>query len=266
MLEHADIVTTTTPTLADHLRKWNPNVAVVPNSIDPEEWQVQPRAHGGPPRIGWTGGSTHFLDLALVLDALAELQRKTKFTFVIQGLTTDGDIEALYRQAAQSHGNRFRNSPLGRSIKVFIDKSRRLNYEFHPFVDIADHARKVCSLDLDIGIAPLVDTPFNRNKSCIKYYEYALAGAVTLASKVLPYSAEAPDLSRNTRDAWKERLANLIESDRTEKRREQFDWVMTQRNIEHNVGLWEKILQRVPAQEAAHAIDAETAVQPAPSL
>jgi hypothetical protein len=39
----------------------------------------------------------------------------------------------------------------------------------------------------DIGLAPLVDTPFNRARSNVKLKEYASAGAMWLASPVGPY-------------------------------------------------------------------------------
>ncbi len=35
LLRSADVVTTTTDTLASYLRKWNPKVTVIPNSVDP---------------------------------------------------------------------------------------------------------------------------------------------------------------------------------------------------------------------------------------
>jgi hypothetical protein len=244
MLRNADIVTTTTPTLAAHLRQWNPNVAVLPNSIDPEEWQVRPREAGRRVRVGWTGGSTHFLDLAVVLDAVSELQRRLQFEFVLMGLTNEVSVQALYQRGVKLAGKKFRSSPLGRSIKVFLDKSERLQYEFHPFVKTSAYVDAVCDLRLDIGIAPLADTLFNRHKSCIKHYEYSLSGGVTLASDVLPYSLEVPNVCRNTRDIWKDRLEALIDSDRSQSWAEQHDWVMTHRNMQRNVVMWEEVLTR----------------------
>lgn len=87
LLSAADVVTTTTETLAAHLRRLNPKVVVVPNSIDPEEWTVQPRKDCV--RVGWTGSPTHFADLAVALDAIRELQRKHRFLLVLQGICTE---------------------------------------------------------------------------------------------------------------------------------------------------------------------------------
>src|SRR5580704_10489314 len=83
LLETADVVTTTTPVLAAHLRERNPNVVTLPNSVDPEMWTVVPRSR--PTRVGWTGSATHFHDLLVALDAIRELQKRHTFTFVLQG-------------------------------------------------------------------------------------------------------------------------------------------------------------------------------------
>ena len=51
LLRSADVVTTTTDTLASHLRKWNPNVTVIPNSVDPDEWIGEPQKRGSTRRL-----------------------------------------------------------------------------------------------------------------------------------------------------------------------------------------------------------------------
>ena len=68
-----------------------------------------------------------------------------------------------------------------------------------------------------------------------------MSGAVTAASNVLPYSDEVPILCDNTRNAWKERLAELLEQDLDRIWREQHQWVMTHRNIDRNVTMWEEV-------------------------
>jgi len=247
LLEHADVVTTTTPVLADDLRRRNPNVVVLPNSADPEEWTVLPRGRFRTEdvRIGWTGSATHFHDLAVALPALRELQKQHPFTFVMQGLCDRPNLQEFYAELVSTHGKAFVNSPLGKSIKRFLAELAGMRYEFHPMVGFARHPETVCGLALDIGIAPVVEDPFNRNKSCIKYYEYALSGAVTVASRVLPYSAEVPITAKNSRQSWKETLEPLVQADRQADRDrlwlQQRDWVLAHRNMERNVELWEQV-------------------------
>jgi glycosyltransferase involved in cell wall biosynthesis len=239
LLSSADVVTTTTETLAAHLRKSNPNVVVVPNCVDPEEWTIRPRRDHR--RIGWTGSPTHFADLAVALDAVRELQKKHDFLLVLQGICIEPTLDELYEVLLVRHGKRFFETSLGRAIKHFMTKLSGIRYEFQPNVPIERHAETVCDLALDIGIAPLLDNSFNHHKSCIKYYEYAMSGAVTVASQVLPYSTEVPLTAKNNREAWKQRLESALNADRDSMWREQRDWVLAHRNIETKVELWEQV-------------------------
>src|SRR5581483_4148561 len=120
LLEMADLVTTTTPALAANLRQWNPNVAILPNSVDPEEWSIAPRAGGV--RVGWTGSATHFHDLAVALDAVRDVQKKRPFTFVLQGICSEDTIEDFYQFHATLSGKPFEQSPFGRSVKRLLEK------------------------------------------------------------------------------------------------------------------------------------------------
>lgn len=243
LLEQADAVTTTTETLAEHLRNWNPNVFVLPNSVDPEEWLPSPRqlVSSGPVRIGWSGSPTHFHDLAVALDAIRDVQRKHPVLLVLQGICDDTDLQTFYERLREEHGRALEKSPLGKSIRRFLEKLAPVSYEFHPLVPFEQHAARLSDLRLDIGIAPLVEDEFNRFKSCIKYYEYAMAGAVTLASKVLPYAAEVPMLAKNNQQSWRNAIEALLEQDRHRLWMDQREHVLATRNIETTVALWEDV-------------------------
>jgi hypothetical protein len=124
-------------------------------------------------------------------------------------------------------------------MKWFLDRIMMISGEFHPSVPVDQHAARIQSLKLDVGLAPLVEGRFNSYKSCIKFYEYALAGAATIASRVLPYSLECPTVVRNTTAAWADVLTEAADSDQTLAAKQQHEWVMEYRNMERNVELWE---------------------------
>jgi len=252
LLREADIVTTTTPTLAEHLRRWNANVVVIPNSVDPEEWIPAPKNPGV--RIGWTGSPTHFVDLGVALEAIRKLQKQYPFTFVLQGICDETSLDELRETLVARWGKAYFHSPAGRPMKHFLTQLSEIRHDFHPYVPLDQHPRKVCDLALDIGIAPLAADRFNANKSCIKYYEYAMSGAVTVASRVLPYSTEVPITAKNNRDSWIAQLESLLNTDRETLAREQREWVMTHRNIQTNVELWERAF-------SARALPNNSAVQ-----
>jgi hypothetical protein len=63
----ADLITTTTKFLAEKISKYNKNVAVLPNAINPKEKQFKPNpTKSERVRIGWAGGSSHLEDLKLL--------------------------------------------------------------------------------------------------------------------------------------------------------------------------------------------------------
>ncbi len=75
----ADVVTTSTPALADYLMAVNPRVRVLPNYLNDRLWRLRPPrppAGDGPVVIGYVGGHTHAADLAQIGPVLSRLVQK----------------------------------------------------------------------------------------------------------------------------------------------------------------------------------------------
>jgi glycosyltransferase involved in cell wall biosynthesis len=71
----------------------------------------------------------------------------------------------------------------------------------------------------DVGVAPLLDTPFNRCKSSIKTMDYAGLGLAVLASDVSVYRGSTADegggfLVPESTDAWFEAFSRLVRDSR----------------------------------------------------
>ena len=67
-----------------------------------------------------------------------------------------------------------------------------------------------------IALIPLDDNKFNRCKSAIKYFDYALAGVPCICSDVVPYRpviepGETGLLCANTRQAWVSAVRSLVQ-------------------------------------------------------
>ena len=92
-------------------------------------------------------------------------------------------------------------------------------------------------MDLDIGLCLLNDNPFNRNKSCIKFYEYAMVGTFAVAPDLLPYSEEPVYRPIERLDSLLSYHQDLLD----EKAKWQRKWVLENRNIRKNWKLWEKV-------------------------
>jgi hypothetical protein len=75
-LKVAKYVTTTTILYADVIRKFNKNVFVFPNAVNPNDPQFQEKTLPSEKvRVGWLGGSSHLHDLMLLDKSFASLSK-----------------------------------------------------------------------------------------------------------------------------------------------------------------------------------------------
>ena len=156
-IRRADLVTTPTEYLAELVSPMNRSVAVVPNALPADRWPATPKdlEHGGPVVVGWAGSSSHGPDVAIlsgVVEAVLSSCPDVRFAF---SYTLD--------------------LPFGNDERI----------ELLPAVPIEEYAGMVERFD--VGLAPLLDSRFNRAKSDLKILEYGICGIPAVASKVLPY-------------------------------------------------------------------------------
>lgn len=191
LLREADEVWVSTPELARVLDLERPPV-VVPNSLDERIWPLADEslpvvASHEPLRILYMGTATHAADLTMLLPALDRLHAEHPGEFVV---TTIGVSKELPERPWLE-----RLTPEASVYPSFVSWLATAG----PF---------------DIGLAPLVDTAFNRCKSDIKCLDYLAVGVRPVVSDVLPYaSPELDDLVErvpNTPDAWYEALAGHL--------------------------------------------------------
>jgi glycosyltransferase involved in cell wall biosynthesis len=229
--KNADMVSVTTDVLQSKLATINQNTVVLPNLVDfeqyPEVQHVKKEV-----RIGWQGGSSHYEDLYLVADAIKRILKKhsnTKFVFW-------GDLR-MY--------GLFRDIPIER-------------IECHQWVKHIVYPYKLACMNLDIGICPIITNEFNSNKSAIKYFEYSVVGAATVASNMPPYSpviSNGKDGMLCKDDEWFDTLDMLVQD--KEKRetlaKNAFENVHTNWNANTKAHLWlnayESILKKDISKE-----------------
>lgn len=159
-VKQADLVTTTTVTLAEEYRKINPNVVVLPNCIDPFDIPEPKRNEGNKVRIGLTG-SVGYDDFKIIQPYLEELSKRDDVQLVLFSLSlpkyTNERVKTLYKDA--------------------YDFVKSKNIEWHTHVPMAEYFEKLNDLELDIMLIPRRETYFNKCKSNIKYLE---AGALEI--------------------------------------------------------------------------------------
>lgn len=159
-----DGVSVTNELLKTQYIKDNPQleglIEIIPNSIDFDLFRPFAKKDTGQIRIGWVTSSSHLNEIWIVRNVMKRIFEKygNKVKFIQQG-----DLDELK--------------------KVFTPEQ----LEFHNFTDLGVYPLKFASLNLDIGICPLVDDEFNRHKSQLKWSEYASMKVPAVCSDLPPY-------------------------------------------------------------------------------
>jgi glycosyltransferase involved in cell wall biosynthesis len=135
--------------LAEYARRYNPNVHMVPSSVDTQRFRppAGPR-EPGPMRVGWTGSSTSLTYLEMFEPVLGEM---------------------LARLPVELHVHSDREPAL------------RVPFRFHPWRPDteADELSR-----LDVGIMPMPEDAWARGKSAMKALLYMAMGIPTVATGV----------------------------------------------------------------------------------
>jgi len=191
-LLEADLVLTSTEVLRRRLSRFNPNMVVFRNRLDETLWPDSPRRPAPDDRplgIGYFGTTTHTPDVEILGPALRTVVDRYGERIAIQ----------------------FYGCPPPRSLQG----DPRVVWAAHAWMTYREYVALLREAPVDIGLAPLADTDFNRAKSEAKFLEYSAAGLPGVYSDVEPYGAAIRPgrtgwLARSERD-WVDHLSRLIE-------------------------------------------------------
>jgi hypothetical protein len=157
LLEHilskVDAVTVSTEPLKRYVSRFHNNIHIIPNFIP---FSPPPEKARSWVRIGWAGSNTHANDFDVQLfKALQRLHDEEAIDVVFFG----------WRPPLLSH-----------------------TAAYVPFVPSSEFYAKLQELNFTIGLIPCAPTIFNASKSNVKYLEYSMLGAVSVASDVVTYN------------------------------------------------------------------------------
>jgi glycosyltransferase involved in cell wall biosynthesis len=211
---HVDLVTAPSRALAQRFRDWGaPTIDITENYLpDMDRATVRPPGNGTT-TIGWVAAREHAMDVQQlpILDALQRI------------LDEHEDVRVVTA-----------------GLRLGLRSPRYEHVDRIPATNLAHWVA-----GLDIGIAPLANTDFNRSRSNIKLKEYAVAGTPWLASPIGPYAdlGERQGGRLVPDGGWHEAIARLLDKpkDRRKLGKRARRWAAAE-TITKNITVWEKRL------------------------
>jgi glycosyltransferase involved in cell wall biosynthesis len=265
-LKVSDYVTTTTEIFANEIRKYNKNVIVFPNAIDPKEGQfMEPTIPSDKIRVGWLGGSSHLHDLKLLDGMVSKLSPlQDKLQYYVCGFDTRGSVTEINKDTGEkkqrpikpqetvwaSYENIFTDNYkiISPDYKIFLDKFKEEDYpaiKTENYVRVwtrptESYARNYAKFD--ISLAPIKNHIFNRMKSQLKVIEAGFYKKALIASNIGPYTIDLKHALKNGQ--FVDGNALLVDESKNHS-----DWVKSIKKLVENpnmiIDLGEKLYETV---------------------
>jgi glycosyltransferase involved in cell wall biosynthesis len=220
-LKVAKYVTTTTTIFADEIKKYNKNVFVFPNAINPNEAQFKEKTEESDRvRVGWLGGSSHLHDIQLLDSGFSKIMGlKDKVQYVLCGFDTRGTVTEINAQTKEQTKRNILPSEtvwaeyekiFTQNFKIISEnyKNHLLKYTQENFPNEMDESylrvwtKPVTGYaknysKFDVSLAPIKNTMFNRMKSQLKVIEAGFYKKAIIASNIGPYTIDLKHCMEN---------------------------------------------------------------------
>ena len=220
-LKVADYVTTTTTLFANEIRKFNKNVFIFPNAINPNEPQFkEPTIESDKLRLGWLGGSSHLHDIML-LDGIASRmdEYKNQTQFYLCGFDTRGVVTEINKETGEHKKRPIQphETVWARYEEIVTNNYKLISPEYkselmkwqevennpysHEFYQriwtrpVNSYAKNYAKFD--VSLAPIKNHMFNRMKSQLKVIEAGFYKKALIASNVGPYTIDLKHCLKN---------------------------------------------------------------------
>jgi glycosyltransferase involved in cell wall biosynthesis len=226
-LAEADVVSTTTSRLRDHLGVDSHKVILTPNYSEP---------HINPQQIHQT--ATIEAPTTLVLAA----SDRVLIDFITPSLKEVCDLLGGLVSLVVI-------GPLADDVSKHIPDIKKVD-----ILPLDDFRRLLSSLPNPIGIIPLDNSTFSNCKSAVKFFDYALLGIPSICSDVPPYSDVVENrrtglLTSNTQDDWSRCIGELATNAelRNEISTQARETVLRKHSFELNQAAWVNIMREARA-------------------
>lgn len=213
-LSACNLATSPVPELTQKWGAYSDLVATIPNCLDMRYYpdvEVKRKREKGEIRIGWSGGSSHSMDLRTIVPSIKRLAKNHNVKLVISG----SYFPEVFKQ-------------LGDIV------------EHHPWTKWEAHPYRMKLLDLDFAIIPLADDEFfNKYKSELKMMEFAALKVPMIIKDQLPYS---PYIKRGENclaykteeelDKCLDKMVRMKEKEKERMTQNAYRWVREHRDVD----------------------------------
>lgn len=234
----ADLVTCSTPFLAEEYKKLNDNVVVLPNCVDPFYFDEPLKNETDVVRIGITGSVAITSDMEVLRPIVEHYQKDKRVKIVL--LSMPPDKQNKITRELYSDEYKFWES---------------VDIEWQTFVPAEDYYRTLNELRLDMVIIPRHDNLFNRCKSNLKFLENSMLEIPTIAQSFpthdSPYEQDPEDkeylLLATDFNSWIEQIEKLINDKelRLSMGAKAREYVEKKYNIEDNAYKWKEAYEKL---------------------
>lgn len=241
-LKKADYCTTTTPIFANVIKKYNKNVLVYPNAIDPTEEQYIPKpTESKRIRFGFICGSSHLKDFQLMEGFIKQLPQEylDKIQIVLCGFDTNGTKTIFYQDTGRKE-----TRPIKPEESVWCDYEKIVtdNYNIVPkdeenflkmyvknmeYPNLDTPYRRCWTKDvsqyathynaIDILVVPLKENEFNKVKSQLKVIEAGFFHKAIIAQNFGAYTIDLKPMIEKGGKINEDGNALLVDSSKNHK-------------------------------------------------
>jgi glycosyltransferase involved in cell wall biosynthesis len=213
-LRAAEFVTTTTNIFADEISKYNKNVTVFPNAINPKESQFnEPTPPSDKLRVGWLGGSSHLHDLMLLDQSMSKLTKHSNdLQFVLCGFDTRGTVTEINQETGEHKKRNIKphETVWAQYERIFTQNYSIISEDYKKYLQnynqevypnelqesyvrvwtrpVQSYAKNYSKFD--ISLAPIKNHIFNRMKSQLKVIEAGFYKKAIIATNLGPYTID----------------------------------------------------------------------------
>lgn len=170
-LSHMDRLVVSTDFMAQVFDGFSADIRIVPTRLDPRDWEGLQggRRCADKPRVGWVGSLHNIGELEMLANVIKELA---------------DEVDWVVLGSCPAH------------LRPFIR-------EHHDAVAVDAYPAKLASLNLDLALAPLEDTLFNRCKGNGRLLEFGACGVPVICSDIEAYRGDLPAKRVENRfDTW----------------------------------------------------------------